>query len=152
MAENYNWNVGDQKRGKGLKKETEYAIIVGVIMTKILIAKSNELLHENLDHFKDTFDRALGHYVKSRTEAEEVKSHAKDAQKKLDDPLDTAHGRVDFIDTMSQWMLWAGLGLALMMFILVLRADYSSQVESAWVWGTEVSKMALSWLKAKITA
>ena len=28
--ENYNWNVGD-KKGKGLKKETEYAILVGVI-------------------------------------------------------------------------------------------------------------------------
>lgn len=31
MAENYNWNVGDQKRGKGLKKGTEYAVLVGVI-------------------------------------------------------------------------------------------------------------------------
>ncbi len=31
MAENYNWNVGDQNRGKGLKKETEYAVLVGVI-------------------------------------------------------------------------------------------------------------------------
>lgn len=29
--ENYNWNVGDQNKGKGLKKETEYAILVGVI-------------------------------------------------------------------------------------------------------------------------
>jgi len=29
--ENYNWNLGDQNRGKGLKRETEYAILVGVI-------------------------------------------------------------------------------------------------------------------------
>lgn len=128
------------------------AIVIGIVMTKILITKSNQLIRENLEHFKDTFDRALGHYVKSRTEAEEVKSHAKKAQEKLNSQLKKANESVDFIDTMSQWMLWAGLGLALMMFILVLRADYSSQVESAWVWGTEVSKMAFSWLKAKITA
>ncbi|MEM1122439.1 MAG: GTPase HflX [Bacteroidota bacterium] len=31
MAEQYTWNVGDQNRGKGLKKETEHAILVGVI-------------------------------------------------------------------------------------------------------------------------
>ncbi|MEM6318966.1 MAG: GTPase HflX [Bacteroidota bacterium] len=31
MAENYNWNVGDQDRGKGLLKKTEYAVLVGVI-------------------------------------------------------------------------------------------------------------------------
>ena len=29
--ENYNWNLGDQNKGKGLKKGTEYAILVGVI-------------------------------------------------------------------------------------------------------------------------
>ena len=29
--ENYNWNLGDQNKGKGLKKRTEYAILVGVI-------------------------------------------------------------------------------------------------------------------------
>ncbi len=29
--ENYNWNLGDQNKGKGLKKGTEYAVLVGVI-------------------------------------------------------------------------------------------------------------------------
>lgn len=126
------------------------AIIVGVIMTKILIAKSNELLHENLDHFKDTFDRALGHYVKSRTEAEEVKSHAKDAQKKLDDQLDKAKGRVDFIDTMSNWMLGIGLMLAFIMFILVFKTDHPEEAKATWNWGTEMSKTAFHWTKVKL--
>lgn len=97
------------------------AIVVGVIMTKILIAKSNELLRENLDHFKSTFDRALGHYVKSRTEAEEVKSHAKDAQDKLDSQIEKAKNRVNFIDEMSNWMLGISLGLAIIMFILIVQ-------------------------------
>jgi len=29
--ENYNWNLGNQNKGKGLKKGTEYAVLVGVI-------------------------------------------------------------------------------------------------------------------------
>lgn len=94
------------------------AITVGVVMTKILISKSNELLRDNLDHFKDTFDRALGHYVKSRTEAEEVKSHAMDAQEKLNGQLTRARERIAFIDTMSNWMIFIGLLLALIMFLL----------------------------------
>ncbi|MFA0164386.1 hypothetical protein AB4457_24110 [Vibrio splendidus] len=50
------------------------AIVTGIVMTKILITKSNQLIRENLEHFKDTFDRELGHYVNSRTKAEVVKS------------------------------------------------------------------------------
>lgn len=126
------------------------AIVVGVVMTKVLITKSNELLRENLDHFKDTFDRALGHYVKSRTEAEEVKSHAKDAQEKLDAQLVKAKGRVDFIDTMSNWMLGVGLVLAFIMFILVFKTDHPEEAKAAWNWGTEVSKTAFHWIKAKL--
>lgn len=99
------------------------AIIVGVVMTKILITKSNELLRENLGHFKDTFDRALGHYVKSRTEAE-VRSHASNAQSKLDAQMIKAQDRVDFIDKMSNWMLRIGLGLALIMLVTVLKTNF----------------------------
>lgn len=46
MAENYNWNVGDQKRGKGLKKETEYAIIVGVIQGNQTVEQVAEYMDE----------------------------------------------------------------------------------------------------------
>ncbi|MEI8629209.1 hypothetical protein [Vibrio sp. M60_M70] len=127
------------------------AIVVGVVMTKILIAKSNELLHENLGHFKDTFDRALGHYVKSRTEAEEVKSHAMDAQEKLNAQLVKAKGRVDFIDTMSNWMLGFGLALAFIMFILVFKTDHPEVTKAAWDWGAEMSKTAFHWTKSKLT-
>ncbi|HHC6770775.1 TPA: hypothetical protein ACN32Y_001875 [Vibrio parahaemolyticus] len=127
------------------------AIVVGVVMTKILIAKSNELLLENLDHFKDTFDRALGHYVKSRTEAEEVKSHAKDAQDKLNVQLAKAKGRVGFIDTMSNWMLCIGLGLALIMFLLMFKAEYPQEAKAALAWGKEVSQTAVVWVKSKIS-
>lgn len=126
------------------------AIVVGVVMTKVLITKSNDLLRENLDHFKDTFDRALGHYVKSRTEAEEVKSHAKDAQDKLDAQLVKAKDRVDFIDTMSNWMLGVGLVLALIMFILIFKTDHTEEANVAWNWGTELSKSAFHWIQAKI--
>ncbi|EMM7987838.1 hypothetical protein ISO70_04185 [Morganella morganii subsp. morganii] len=126
------------------------AIVVGVVMTKILIAKSNELLHENLNHFKDTFDRALGHYVKSRTEAEEVKSHAMDAQKKLDTQLNKAKGRVDFIGTMSNWMLGFGLVLAFIMLILVFKTDHPEEVKAIWDWGVEMSKIVCHWTKAKL--
>ena len=126
------------------------AIVVGIVMTKILITKSNELLQENLDHFKDTFDRALGHYVKSRTEAEEVKSHAKDAQEKLNAQLVKAKGRVDFIDTMSNWMLVVGLVLAFIMFILVFTTDHPEEAKAALNWGTEMSKTAFNWTKAKL--
>ncbi|TOG21717.1 hypothetical protein CGJ06_11845 [Vibrio parahaemolyticus] len=126
------------------------AIIVGIVMTKVLITKSNELLRENLDHFKDTFDRALGHYVKSRTEAEEVKSHAKDAQEKLDAQLVKAKGRVDFIDTMSNWMLVIGLVLAFTMFILVFKTDYPEEAKTFWNWGKETSSTAYHWTKTKL--
>lgn len=121
------------------------AIVVGVVMTKILIAKSNELLHENLNHFKDTFDRALGHYVKSRTEAEEVKSHAMDAQKKLDAQLNKAKGRVDFIGTMSNWMLGFGLVLAFIMLILVFKTDHPEEAKAIWDWRIEMFKIVCQW-------
>lgn len=124
------------------------AIVVGVVMTKILITKSNELLRENLDHFKDTFDRALGHYVKSRTEAEEVKSHAKDAQDKLNAQLIKAKDRVDFIDTMSNWMLGVGLVLAFIMFILVFKTDYPEEAKTALHTALETSKSAYHWLQS----
>lgn len=126
------------------------AIVVGVIMTKVLIAKSNELLRENLDHFKDTFNRALGHYVRSRTEAEEVKSHAKDAQDKLNTQLKKAKGRVDFIDKMSNWMLGVGLALAFIMFLLVFKTDHPEEAKAALSWGTEMSKTAFQWTKSKL--
>lgn len=126
------------------------AIVVGVVMTKVLIAKSNELLQENLDHFKDTFDRALGHYVKSRTEAEEVKSHAKDAQEKLNAQLVKAKDRVAFIDTMSNWMLWLGLVLAFIMFILVFKTDYPEEAKTFWSWGKEMSSTAYNWTRTKL--
>lgn len=126
------------------------AIVVGVVMTKILITKSNELIRENLDHFKDTFDRALGHYVRSRTEAEEVKSHARKAQDKLDTQLDKAKERVDFIDTMSNWMLWVGLCLAFIMLILFFKTDYPQEAKSTWLWGAEMSKTTIQWLQAKL--
>ncbi|EGQ8045704.1 hypothetical protein ACTTV5_002620 [Vibrio parahaemolyticus] len=126
------------------------AIVVGVVMTKVLITKSNELLQENLDHFKDTFDRALGHYVKSRTEAEEVKSHAKDAQEKLNTQLVKAKDRVDFIDTMSNWMLGLGLVLAFIMFILVFKTDYPEEAKTFWSWGKEMSSTAYNWTRTKL--
>ncbi|TDR15365.1 hypothetical protein [Marinomonas communis] len=126
------------------------AIVVGVVMTKILITKSNELLRENLDHFKDTFDRALGHYLKSRTEAEEVKSHAKDAQEKLDAQLVKAKDRVDFIDTMSNWMLWIGLLLAFSLIIMTFKSDYPEEAKATLNWGAEVSKTAFNLIKAKL--
>ncbi|WP_417505235.1 hypothetical protein [Marinomonas gallaica] len=126
------------------------AIVVGVVMTKVLITKSNELLRENLDHFEDTFHRALGHYVKSRTEAEEVKSHAKDAQDKLDTQLIRAKGRVDFIDTMSNWMLWVGLLLAFIIFIIIFKSDYPEEAKATLNWGEEVSKTTFQWIKTKL--
>ena len=46
MAENYNWNVGDQNRGKGLKKETEYAVLVGVIHGMQTEEKVKEYMNE----------------------------------------------------------------------------------------------------------
>ncbi|HFQ5579573.1 TPA: hypothetical protein ACGUMO_003643 [Vibrio vulnificus] len=139
------------------------AIVVGVVMTNTLINKSNDLLRDNLEHFKDTFDRALGHYVKSRTEAEEVKSHAKQAQDKLDKQLAKANGRVDFIDSMSNWMLWVGLGIAFVMLILVFKTENPEEAKAVWNWGTEmtkaawnwgvdVTKIAFHWLKAKLVA
>lgn len=127
------------------------AIFVGVVMTKALITKSNEFLRENLDHFKDTFDRALGHYVKSRTEAEEVKSHARDAQKKLDAQLVKAKDRVNFIDTMSNWMFWVGLVLAIIMLVRwFFETDPLEEAKDALNWGTEVSKAAFHWVKSKL--
>ncbi|EPC4928991.1 hypothetical protein ACUOE1_002508 [Vibrio cholerae] len=121
------------------------AIIVGIVMTKLLITKSNELIRENLEHFKETFDRALGHYVKSRTEAQEVKSHAKNAQKKLNEQLGKAKGRIDFIDTMSHWMFVVGLILAFIMFILVFKNNYPEEAKNTWHWGAEMSKTAFHW-------
>jgi len=46
MAENYNWNVGDQNRGKGLKKETEYAVLVGVIHGNDTVESVQEYMDE----------------------------------------------------------------------------------------------------------
>ncbi|MFK7979203.1 MAG: GTPase HflX [Saprospiraceae bacterium] len=43
--ENYNWNVGDNK-GKGLKKETEYAILVGVIHGMDTVERVKEYMDE----------------------------------------------------------------------------------------------------------
>lgn len=127
------------------------AIVVGVVMTKVLIAKSNELLRENLDHFKDTFDRALGHYVKSRTEAEEVKFHASEAQTKLSEQLVKAKGRIDFIDSMSKWMLWIGLSLAFVMVIIVFKTDYPENSKAVWSWGEEIYQLAFHWLSTKFS-
>ena len=127
------------------------AIVVGVIMTKILISKSNELLRENLNHFRDTFDRALGLYVKSRSEAEEVKSHAKDAQGKLINQQEKAIERVDFIDSMSNWMLCFGLGLALFMLIQLFKTNYPEETKSAFCFGADLTKTAFLWVKEKFS-
>ncbi len=110
------------------------AIAVGVIMTKILISKSNEILKENLDHFKETIDRALGHYVKSRTEAEKVKSHAVAAQDILENQITKAKSRVDFIDKMSNWMLSIGLLFALIMLVSVLKSAHTEEVTATIDW------------------
>ena len=124
-----------------------FAIVVGVIMTKVLISKSNELLRENIEHFKNTFDRALGHYVKSRTEAEEVKSHAKQAQEELNEQLDKALQRVDFIDRMSKWMLWLSLVFALIMFVSLFKEDQLQEAVAFFEWAEGVSKSAYHWIK-----
>lgn len=127
-----------------------FAIIVGVVMTKILISKSNELLRDNLQHFKDTFDRALGHYVKSRTEAEEVKSHARDAQKALSTQLQRAKERIDFIDVMSKWMLGIGVVLASVMLILALKNSHPQEAQAIWNWGADTFKAAYHLTKTKL--
>jgi hypothetical protein len=125
-------------------------IAIAVMMTKLLIFKSNELLQENLDHFKDTFDRALGHYVKSRTEAEEVKSHARIAQSKLEDQLVKAKNRVTFIDAMANWTLWIGLALAFVMLISMFKADYPKEAQVILEWGSDASTQSYNWIKAKL--
>lgn len=96
-----------------------FAIVVGIIMTKIIINKSNELLHDNLNHFKATYERALNQYVKSRSEAEEVKDQANSAKQDLDRQFKKAQSRIIFIDSMSKWMLITGLGIAFIMLILI---------------------------------
>lgn len=92
------------------------AIFTGVLMTKILINKSNELLNENLEHFSDTVTRALGQYVKYRNEAEEVRTHAEEANKKLAIQIQKAKKRVDFLDSLADWMLV--LGIVITIFVL----------------------------------
>lgn len=125
-----------------------FAIGVGVIMTKILILKSNELLKESLTHFKDTVDKALGEYVKSRKEAEEVRLHATEAQKKLDKQIRKANARVDFIDTLANWMLFIGLLLSLYMAYEAMIKAEPEKVASAIEWCREVSKTCIDWVKS----
>lgn len=84
------------------------AIFAGVIMIKVLIYKSNELLRENLVHFSDTVNRALGQYVKYRTEAEEVRTHAEDAKQKLTKQISEAQKRVNFLDSLADCMMVIG--------------------------------------------
>ncbi len=93
-----------------------FAIFIGVLMTKILINKSNELLRENLQHFNDTVTRALGQYVKYRNEAEEVRAHAEKANEKLAQQIQEANKRVNFLDTLADWMLV--LGIIIMICVL----------------------------------
>ncbi len=44
--ENYNWNLGDQNKGKGLKRGTEYAILVGVIHGMDTVERVKEYMDE----------------------------------------------------------------------------------------------------------
>ncbi|KAB7661748.1 hypothetical protein [Plesiomonas shigelloides] len=120
-------------------------ILVGAIMTKSLITKSNEFLSENLDHFKDTFDRALGHYVKSRVDAEEVISHAKAAQDKLDSQLEKARSRIEFIDSMSKWMLWISIFLAVFVFYNITKKNYSEELLTAFNWVAGAGDFIFEW-------
>ncbi|MGL4709262.1 MAG: hypothetical protein ACRCWH_13730 [Aeromonas veronii] len=120
-------------------------ILVGAIMTKSLITKSNEFLSENLDHFKDTFDRALGHYVKSRVDAEEVISHAKAAQDKLDSQLEKARSRIEFIDSMSKWMLWISIFLAVFVFYNITKKNYSEELLTAFNWVASAGDFIFEW-------
>ena len=46
MAENYNWNLGEKNRKKGLIKQTEYAVLVGVIHGSQTEEKVKEYLDE----------------------------------------------------------------------------------------------------------
>jgi GTP-binding protein HflX len=46
MSESYNWNVGEKDRQKGLKKSTEYAVLVGVIHGIQTEEKVEEYLNE----------------------------------------------------------------------------------------------------------
>ncbi|WP_377893083.1 hypothetical protein [Alteromonas sp. R78001] len=98
------------------------SIFIGVVMTKILINKSNELLRENLQHFSDTVSRALGQYVKYRNEAEEVRAHAEEANKKLTVQIQKAQQRVTFLDALADWMLV----LCVSIIIAVLYSIYQS--------------------------
>lgn len=122
------------------------SIIIGVIMTKALINKSNELIKENLEHSKDTFDRALGQYVKSRQEVEEVSDHAKTAQSKLHTQLDNAKLSIDFIDKMSNRMLFIGFAIAFVMLLSILKNAYPLEFLSIIEFVKENGKSVIDWL------
>ena len=46
MSEDYDWNVGENSRGNGLRKETEYAVLVGVIHGEQTEERMTEYLDE----------------------------------------------------------------------------------------------------------
>lgn len=100
-----------------------FAIVAGIVMTFFLIKKSNELLSSNLEHFKDTFERAMKKYSDSKVEAEEVKSHAREAQEKLGNQLGEAEQRIEFVAKLNKWMLAVGFILAVIMLIEIYDVD-----------------------------
>ena len=113
------------------------AIVVGAILTKIIVQKSNELLTENISYFKEVTDRALGKYVLSRSENKEVVSHASEAKEKLNIQIENAKKRVNFIDSMSL----ITMVIAILFAVIILISKVELEINE--VWGLVISKFNL---------
>lgn len=92
-------------------------IIIGLVMTWILIRRSNAFIRENVNHLGDTVDGALSIYSRSSVEAVEIKSQAEKVKENLKTQFELSNRRLDGIDQMSFYMLIAGLTLALLQLL-----------------------------------
>jgi len=122
------------------------AVIIGAIMTKMLISKSNEFLMENLEHFESTFERALGQYLKKRTEDCEVKDHASKAKRQLEKQLSRSKNRVKFINHMANVMLASGLLIASLMLFDAVEKNKIPELETARSFLIEKYEKFHSWM------
>lgn len=100
-----------------------FSIFVGVIMTQLIIMKSNDLLRDNVMHFETTFKRAFDKYVKSRKEDREVREYAQNAKDSLELQIDKARDRITFIDRMSYGMTFIGIVLSLTMVGILINTS-----------------------------
>lgn len=94
-------------------------ILISVVMTRMIIVKSNDLVRDNLGYFKETVDRSFGKYIKSRNEDEEINNHAQALHEKLKIDLEKANSRLKFIDDLSFSIQYIGVlsGIAIVLYM-----------------------------------